>query len=288
MFGMGSARVRAGMVATALVATAALTVVVVQASASGTQRAKLGAVPKQSSLKQAADAAQASLRSDAGPQASAIVAGSPAPVTCGETLTASTTLTANLDCSGSNGLIIGASGVTLNLDGYTIAGNEVGTGVVGLDSKDTIESGYIEGFVEGIEAVGSNDVVTKVQVNHTAGLGLDLAGADDIATGDTLAENDRDGLYSDSTGGVLQSVHALNNGGVGITALGAAKVLDNIADGNAGSGISASSGPATLTGNKADYNGALGIDGESPVIDGGSNTAVGNGTKEQCRGVVCS
>ena len=293
MFGMGSARVRAGMVATALVATVALTVVVVQASASGTQRAKLAAVPKHMSLKEAARAAQASLRSQAGPQASAIVDNVPSTVSCGQTLTASTTLTANLVCEGQNGLMLGASGIVLNLNGHSISGSvdkqDSTTGVADNVAKDTIENGYIEGFEYGVDATGAADAVTNVQVNYADYIGIFLQGSANKATSDTAAENFGDGIFDEGSGDTVQSDHLLNNEGNGLVVDDSgAKVLDNVADGNTFFGIGADGGLATLTGNTANYNGELGIDAASPMIDGGSNKAMGNGTKEQCRGVVCS
>src|SRR5688572_13807111 len=53
--------------------------------------------------------------------------GGPAPVaselSCGDTITADTTLTGDLvDCP-SNGIVIGADDITLDLNGHTVAGN---------------------------------------------------------------------------------------------------------------------------------------------------------------------
>ncbi len=294
MFGMGSARVRAGVVLAGFIATAALTVVVVQANASGTRRAKLAAVPKApSSLKQAAAAAEASLRANAAPQASAIVAGSPVTVSCGERLTASTTLTANLDCAGENGLILGANGIVLNLNGHFILGSygeSDGTvGVQDTPANDTIEMGYIKGFEFGVGVNGGSSAVTKVQTTYAYAFGFFLDGGGDKATSDTAAENYGSGMYVSGGGATVQSDHLLNNEGTGLYALGGGdKLLDNTADGNTVDGIYADGELDTLTGNVANYNGELGIDAYSPTIDGGSNAAMGNGTKEQCRGVVCS
>jgi hypothetical protein len=297
MFGMGSARVRAGMVATVLVATVALTVVVVQASASGTRAAKATAVTKRLSvrlsLKQGAEAAQTSLRSQARPQASAIVANVPSTVSCGQRLTASTTLTANLDCNGENGLILEANGIVLNLNGHSIIGSvdmeDSTIGVADNVATDTIENGYIEGFELGARVTGATDTTTNLQVNYAHYIGILLQGIANKATSDTAAENFGDGIFDDGTGDTVQSDHLLNNEGNGlIVDDSGAKVLDNVADGNTFSGIGAYERLATLTGNTANYNGELGLDAASPMIDGGSNKAMGNGTKEQCRGVVCS
>ncbi len=289
------------MVLAGLFAAATLAVVVVQASASGTEASKLAAVarlaavPKRLSLKHAAAAVQASLRSEAGPQASAIVGDSPATVSCGQTLTASTTLTADLNCAGDNGLMLGANGIVLNLNGHFIIGsNNQEDGTVGVwdrsSAKDTIENGYIVGFEYGVVASGATDAITNVQATGSRTLGFILLGNGDKATSDTAAENFRIGMALEANSDTAQSDHLLNNEGIGLAVeeTSGDKLLDNVANGNTGDGIVAEGTIQTLTGNTANYNDELGIDAISPQIDGGSNTAMGNGTKEQCRGVVCS
>ncbi|VVB81017.1 Right handed beta helix region [uncultured archaeon] len=54
------------------------------------------------------------------------------PLQCGDTITSDVTLTDDLDCSGSgqNALTIGASGITINCDGYSIVGDQSIDGIV--------------------------------------------------------------------------------------------------------------------------------------------------------------
>jgi hypothetical protein len=63
------------------------------AVASGGGAARLPAVPRGLSLEQQAAAVQAKLAAHAGPKASATVAGHAATIACGQTITATTTLT---------------------------------------------------------------------------------------------------------------------------------------------------------------------------------------------------
>ena len=89
--------------------------------------------------------------------AAAMTAGTPAAsaatLQCGETITADTTLQADLlDCP-RHGLVIGADGVTIDLNGHTIGGDGIaatGAPDVGVLSEFhdgvTIENGTIEGF----------------------------------------------------------------------------------------------------------------------------------------------
>lgn len=258
----------------------------VQASASGVSPPKLPAVPQGLSLKQ--QAAQARSQLAAHPQAAAT------NVHCGQTITATTTLNGDLNCSGQNGLTLGANSITLNLGGHFIFGSvNVGDGTIGVrdnGNSDTIENGYINGFTYGVFAVGTSDTVTKLQVNYTQTVGIYLAGATDKATSNTVAENFATGLDLGGSGQTAQSNHLLNNANHGLVANGsAAKVLDNIADGNTGEGIYvAGIPPSTVTGDTANYNTDYGIDAISPQIDGGTNTAKGNTNAKQCNGVVCS
>jgi hypothetical protein len=57
-----------------------------------------------------------------------------APVSCGDTIVANTTLHADLvNCSGI-GLVIGADGITLDLNGHTITGNLNGDHTAGIQA----------------------------------------------------------------------------------------------------------------------------------------------------------
>jgi hypothetical protein len=191
--------------------------------------------------------------------------------------------------------VIGANGITLNLNGHFINGsfgvNDGTMGVIDGFNTDTIENGYVHGFTVGVVAGGTSDTVTKLQVNATLRDGIDLTGFNgDKATSNTAAENFGAGMLLDGFAQTAQSNHLLNNGSDGMDAIGGAdKVLDNVADGNADQGIHVGSlAPATVTGNTANYNTDYGIQAVSPQIDGGTNTAKGNTNPRQCAGVVCS
>ena len=56
---------------------------------------------------------------------------------CGQTVTTSAVLTQNLNCTGS-GVIVGASGITIDLRGFTIQGDR-GVGDYGIDNS----AGYV-------------------------------------------------------------------------------------------------------------------------------------------------
>ena len=92
-----------------------------------------------------------------------------ANVACGGTITTDTVLTHDLTCSGTKGIIIGADGITLDLNGHTITGTAVGFAhgidnagnqlvtpatTVGFNDVTIRGPGTIVGFEQGIRALG--------------------------------------------------------------------------------------------------------------------------------------
>lgn len=83
-------------------------------------------------------------------------------VSWGDTLIADTTLDSDLTGSGT-ALIIGADGITLDLNGYTLSGDSTGYGVDNTGGYDdvTIKDGAIVGFGQGIRAEGASSLTLK-------------------------------------------------------------------------------------------------------------------------------
>jgi parallel beta-helix repeat protein len=65
-------------------------------------------------------------------------------------------------------------------------------------------------------------------------------------------------------------------------------VRGNTSNGNGDDGIDVDSPSTRILDNTANFNGDLGIEAVAGVIDGGGNTAGGNGNPAQCTGVVCT
>jgi CSLREA domain-containing protein len=101
----------------------------------------------------------------------------PSSVSCGQVLTQSTLVTNDLfDCNG-NGLVIGAHGITVDLNGHTIDGIGQGVGILnnGFDSV-AITNGFLQDFDFGVQLnPGSTlNTVTSLllQLNQEAGIQL--------------------------------------------------------------------------------------------------------------------
>jgi parallel beta-helix repeat protein len=80
---------------------------------------------------------------------------------CGATILTDLRLNHDLSCTG-DGLIVGADGITINLNGHTIAGSGSGVGVT-LRARHNVvvQGGTITDFVTGIFVSGSSGVVVK-------------------------------------------------------------------------------------------------------------------------------
>ena len=121
-------------------------------------------------------------------------------VSCGDILIADTTLDSDLNCVGTKGLIIGADGITVNLNGHTItgtavgfahgidnAGNQVSDPAPGGFDDVTIKNGTIVGFEQGIRAVEVSgftikDVTVRDQMSSSA---IDILRSEDVTIKDS-------------------------------------------------------------------------------------------------------
>jgi hypothetical protein len=124
---------------------------------------------------------------------------------CGEVITQDTTLTADLDCQGSDGLVIGAPGIRLDLGGHRIstygtavrnpgyANVTIRNGSIGFDTRgivltgatgNTIRDILIEGLVVGIELRDSDD--NRIVANRLRSALIDV---DSNSDGNVVREN---------------------------------------------------------------------------------------------------
>jgi hypothetical protein len=169
-------------------------------------------------------------------------------VACGDTITADTTLTADLHCSSTTALNVRGD-VTLDLNGHTIYGtNEFGSGIFGSMGTFTISNGTIRGFIAGVEiGKGSFATVSRVTAIDN-GVGFVVLHSTAYFDRDVATRNRGDGF----------------------------NVVEE----------SGSFAAATFLRNRADWNGELGIDTNNGT-DAGNNHAHKNGDPRQCVGVVC-
>jgi parallel beta-helix repeat protein len=104
----------------------------------------------------------------------------------GDTLTVDTTLDSDLNGLGT-ALIIGADGITLNLNGHTISGDSTGYGVDNTGGYDdvTVKDGTIDGFGQGIRAEGASgftleDLSFSGDTSGSHAHVIDIRGGEDV------------------------------------------------------------------------------------------------------------
>src|SRR3954452_9633878 len=219
---------------------------------------------------------------------------------CGERITTSTTLRSDLrDCPG-DGLLIGADGITLNLNGHAIDGDAVsGSDDVGVrvDGHQgvLIRHGKVQEFDHAVRLSGSshNRVVHLVATrNGDADIGRAIL-LDSGSDGNLIARNDASGngrsgiAVLDSHENLVAFNRTARNGvaGMGIFGGGENRVIANVVADNADNGIFWGNGTTggSIEGNRISRNFGNGIaieDDEGAtvlhnrLVSNGNNVAV--------------
>jgi parallel beta-helix repeat protein len=128
---------------------------------------------------------------------------------CGQVVTQDVTLTSDLNCDNGDGLIVGASDITINLNGYSItagdaAGSEDTTTTAGdaAGSEDTTTTAG--------DAAGSEDPLTT---DYDGSSGILVANADNVAIAGLgeISGFSRGVTFLGSSGGQLTDVQLANN-----------------------------------------------------------------------------
>jgi parallel beta-helix repeat protein len=211
-------------------------------------------------------------------------AGASPPITCGSTLTRSTTLTADiLHCPGT-ALVIGADGITVNLAGHTISGtNAPGSEGIANDGHAGVRivgSGQIVDFR--LNGVGMRkaprSVVRGLMIRRigaggaegepvSAGIAIVDSPASQLVANDVA--NDVDAYQSDgadvlnSPGSVVRGNSLSHNNWDGLVLISSpsSRVVSNELDdnGNNGTEVNGGSDGVWITGNRADENASIGV-----------------------------
>ena len=228
-------------------------------------------------------------------------------VTCGQTITVSTTLTADLGPCPGNGVVIGKSSITLNLGGHTIKGTGPAAGSYGVTAGGltaiTITNGTIRDFYQGVflnSTVGAKVNTLRLSANTTGLYGIGATTS--VISNNVIFSNTNEGIRLQIGSKNTVSTNTLQSNQTGIwmqadtVTISGNKITSNTAEGisilapsnsNASNGIHSADPTAKFTTNTADYNGGLGIWVAPGSIDGGGNHAQENTNVRQCANVVC-
>src|SRR5919199_1792514 len=195
-------------------------------------------------------------------------------VSCGSVITQDTTLTRDLNCPG-NGLVIAASGVTVDLNGYTISSSEAGrtaadrmtnfdgnSGILvsNADHVSIVGLGKIVGFSRGIAFVGSSNGMVEDVAIRDNDAGLYMSGSDrNQISRNSIDDNGVAAVFETSNEGIVAFNQIIQNKDNGLLFQGSDRNVvagNNIYD-NGANGVKFD---AQSSGNMVDYNNILGHD----------------------------
>ena len=182
------------------------------------------------------------------------------PPMCGDTVYHSVTLHADLFCSNQDGLIVGARGITINLNNFAIrstSGNYDGIDNGSGYSRVTVENGTVTGFGDGVYYDSSNHAkITNVISTNNAGEGIEV-------------DNSQNGVITGSQAGTK----ALPNGddGVYLDSNHLVSVTNTKSNWNSGAGIRDDFSLDTLTSDTTNRNHQWGVFVDYPITTSSSS-----------------
>jgi parallel beta-helix repeat protein len=187
-----------------------------------------------------------------------------AHVGCGATIEADATLDSDLACPG-NGVVIAASGVTLDLAGHTIAGSPLGLGVANAPGASgvSVANGTVAGFRTAVAIRGGTGHVVRnmgLFASHDGVLLNGVAGA--LVERVEAARNDGSGIHTPESRNVtVRRSHVHDNAaGIGGIGLDSSLIERNVIERNTFYGIRYGSATGNLfRRNLLSANGELGI-----------------------------
>jgi parallel beta-helix repeat protein len=199
---------------------------------------------------------------------------------CGDTITADTTLVSDLTNCPGDGIVIGADNITLDLNGYTIGGDAM-PAVTGFDigirneghDGVTIEGGTVRQFDRGVEfdRASGNRLLDLTVTNNNGRAIVGDGSTDTLIEGNFASSNDRSGLI------LLSSDHNMidhnrfsGNAAAGIGGFTASqnRIEHNVLSDNGNEGTFWTDGSND---NQIYQNSVSDNNGEGMVIDGGSS-----------------
>ncbi len=196
-------------------------------------------------------------------------------------MTTNAVLTQNLSCPGTDGIVVGASRITVDLKGFTLRGDRslfhYGINDNGFDEV-TLKNGVVRNFHRGASALADQVSVLNVLASGNIAEGIVVLGDLAKVRSSTASGNGDVGIVVSGASAKVQSSSASGNAQRGITLQGpAALTQSSTASGNAGNGIFVAGASAQIKSSKASGNSTYGIviSGDAAQLTG--NRAEGNG-----------
>ncbi len=127
---------------------------------------------------------------------------------CGQVITQNVVLSSNLNCADSDGLIVGASDIVIDLNGHTISGpavdsqektsSKVGVMIPNMNNV-VVQDGTIQGFQAGILMTGSQNVELSNIISKNNQIGAFSTGASIVNAHLSIFMNNQIGFAAHST-----------------------------------------------------------------------------------------
>jgi len=220
--------------------------------------------------------------------------------TCGQVVKTNSFLIHDLSCSGQPGVVVGASGITINLNGFALEGDRsfgrYGVDDMGGFDRVTVENGVVRDFDYGLVGFGADRLIlaglatsgnadggifvvgsmTHIQSSRASangGDGMYVLGHSTMVRSSTASANDGSGIYLSGPFSQIRSSTASANLADGIVFVGNAGRIDRNRTEANGNGGSAASGTRRL--------GILVVGYTTPPT--GANIAHRNSDPAQCR-----
>jgi len=219
------------------------------------------------------------------------------PITaCGQVVTTSAFLTRSLLCPNASGVVVGADGITIDLEGFTLRGGGVHYGIddPGYD-RVTVENGVLRSFDVGLYAHDSADDVRVSNLLASGNFfGVYISG-NGASVKSSAASGNGGGVYVQGESARVQTVTAVGNHFDGISIDGdAPSVRSSTASGNESDGIIVAGDAAVIRSNRAEANGFSGgvsdaaglgievVNGSFTTPPVGTSVARGNDAPNEC------
>jgi parallel beta-helix repeat protein len=176
-------------------------------------------------------------------------------ISCGDVITTNTKLTKNLECPpGTDGLIIGASGITLDLNKKTITGGRdqtffgpAGVRIPAAFTGVTVKRGTIEEFAAGLSIEGDGNIASDLTIRQSY-FGFQVEGDVNQLKNITAVLNISGDVFF-GTGNIV-SKSKLTTGAAGMQFVGDSNTLKDSTISTTGVGIFINENNSVFTGNR--------------------------------------
>jgi hypothetical protein len=148
-------------------------------------------------------------------QAQAQQVAEPISAACGQVVSGVVNLTANLNCSSGDGIIVGGPNTVINMNGFSITGpgqdsSKVGIMVPNVDNVVVNGPGSISNFQAGVLLTGANGFKINSAILSNNQIGTFMTGAENAQVQQNIIQGNSIGVASHSSTGAAMDSNLMN------------------------------------------------------------------------------